>query len=113
FANNLPRELSRDYFCGFFHRPDQVREIFRLKNDFELTASHIGRCLIPNLMAANSSWHPVPTGAAQTPVAIAPGGVAPPDPAPLQYPIHFHLNALPAIRHRVIAHYQLPLSGAN
>jgi hypothetical protein len=82
FANNLPRELSRDYFCGHFHSPRAILEVFRLKKDFELSAAHIGRFLLPNLMAANSAWHPAPTGAVTSP-PHNPGGVAPPEPEPL------------------------------
>lgn len=57
FANNLPPRLSHDYFCGYFHRFDEVAEIFKLKRDSQLTTSHLGRWLMPNLMLANSMWN--------------------------------------------------------
>jgi hypothetical protein len=58
-------------------------EVFRLKHDIQLTAAHLGRCLMPNLMMANSTWRPAPT----TPVVGQRAGAGPvaqaPDPEPL------------------------------
>jgi len=85
FSNNLPNELSHDYFCGYFHQPRQVWEVFRVKRDFELSAAHLGRLLLPNMMLANSNWQPVVTTIATAPpprptaafLAPAPGGGEP------------------------------------
>jgi hypothetical protein len=54
FANNLPPPLSREYLCGYFHSPRQVAEVFKVKGDFALSAAHVGRMLLPNLMLENS-----------------------------------------------------------
>lgn len=82
FANNLPPRLSHDYFCGYFHRLDEVVEIFRLKHDSQLTASHLGRWLMPNLMMANSMWNRADDDAPDlaTPTPIAQSA---PDPEPV------------------------------
>lgn len=57
FGNGLPPMLSHDYYCGYFHRPSQVIETFRVTHDTSLLVAHIGRMLLPNLMAANSAKH--------------------------------------------------------
>ena len=54
FSNNLPPPLSREYLCGYFHSAPQVAEIFRVKHDVSLSAAHVGRMLLPNLMLENS-----------------------------------------------------------
>lgn len=65
WQNDLRGPLARDYFCAFFHQLDQVREVFSVKGDLELSAAHAGRWLLPNLMAANSTsnLHLQPAGA--------------------------------------------------
>ena len=65
WENNLPRELSRDYFCGHFHHLSQVIEVFKVKRDVELSFAHLGRWMCPNIMAANSLSRPA--------VALLPG----------------------------------------
>jgi len=85
FNNNLPRELSHDYFCGYFHSPEQVREVFAVKHDFGLSAAHVGRMLLPNLMMQNSMWWRTSEGD-KRPSQPAGGAYltqAPPDPEPL------------------------------
>ncbi|HEX4797165.1 MAG TPA: hypothetical protein VH370_25455 [Humisphaera sp.] len=84
FSNDLPNELSHDYFCGYFHQPRQVLEVFCVKRDFELSVAHVGRLLLPNLMTANSNWQPLmstqPTPARHPTAAFlapAPGGGEP------------------------------------
>lgn len=75
FSNNLPVDLSRDYLCAYFHRPDQVAEVFAVKHDVRLTAAHIGRMLLPNLMIENSALDPS-AGPAASPPSIRPATAA-------------------------------------
>ena len=58
WRNDLPRSLSHDYYCGYFHSPGQVAETFKVTRDCDLLVAHLGRWLLPNLMAANSASHP-------------------------------------------------------
>lgn len=83
FANNLPPRLSHDYFCGYFHRLDQVIEIFRLKRDAQLIASHLGRWLMPNLMMANSMWNRGDDEAPDLTTPATPIAQSAPDPEPV------------------------------
>ena len=83
FANNLPPRLSHDYFCGYFHRLDEVIEIFRLKHDSQLTASHLGRWLMPNLMMANSIWNRGDDDAPDLATPTTPIAQSAPDPEPV------------------------------
>jgi hypothetical protein len=57
FGNGLPKDLTHDYYCGYFHRPSQVIETFKVTHDTSLLVAHVGRMLLPNLMAANSARH--------------------------------------------------------
>jgi hypothetical protein len=59
FQNDLELPLSANYFCGFFHRPAQVLEVFEFKRDIRLSAVHVERSILPNLMAANDAWRPL------------------------------------------------------
>jgi hypothetical protein len=83
WGNNLPRDLTHDYFCGYFHTRDQVIEVWNVKRDVELSVAHAGRWLMPNLMAANSLSRPAFALAAE---ARAPSAASvevpasPPDP---------------------------------
>jgi hypothetical protein len=54
WANNLDQIFTHDYFCGYFHTPSLVWEIWTLKHDRQLTEAHVGRLLLPNIMAENS-----------------------------------------------------------
>ncbi|HEX5244576.1 MAG TPA: hypothetical protein VFW23_15035 [Tepidisphaeraceae bacterium] len=83
FANNLPPRLSHDYFCGYFHRLDEVVEIFRLKRDSQLTASHLGRWLMPHLMMANSMWNRGNDEAPDLTTPATPIAQSAPDPEPV------------------------------
>jgi hypothetical protein len=58
WENDLPRDLTHDYFCGYFHSARQVAEVFAVKRDIELSFAHLGRWLVPNVMAANSLSRP-------------------------------------------------------
>lgn len=75
WRNNMPRPYTHDYFCGHFHSPGQVWEVFTVKRDIELSFTHLGRCLMPNLMAANSLTQPA--------AAVLPGALDPNTPAGL------------------------------
>jgi len=83
FGNNLPPRLSHDYFCGYFHRLDEVIEIFRLKHDSQLTASHLGRWLMPKLMMANSMWNRGDDEAPDLATPTTPIAQSAPDPEPV------------------------------
>lgn len=54
WANNLDQIFTHDYFCGYFHNPALVWEIWNLQHDRQLTEAHVGRMLLPNIMAENS-----------------------------------------------------------
>jgi hypothetical protein len=54
FENNLGPPLGNDYFCGFFHSPAQMRDIFRVKHDIRMLLVQIGRLILPNVLATNS-----------------------------------------------------------
>ncbi|MDB5332966.1 MAG: hypothetical protein JWP03_4117 [Phycisphaerales bacterium] len=87
WANDLPPALTHDYFCAFFHRADQVVEVFAVKRDFALSAAHAGRWLLPHVMEANSLSRPAFVFQSGVPRA-SPGAQAgtappPPDPEPL------------------------------
>jgi hypothetical protein len=56
WRNDLSGPLPHDYFCGHFHSLDEVAEVFDVRRDFSLSAAHLGRVLLPNLMAENSRW---------------------------------------------------------
>jgi hypothetical protein len=71
-GNDLGPDFTHDYFCGYFHSPRQMVEVFAVKRDFSLLASQVGHCLAPNLMLLNSASHPAPVF----------GAAAPPRPAP-------------------------------
>lgn len=95
FANNLPPRLSHDYFCGYFHSLDEIAEIFRLKHDAQLTASHLGRWLMPNLMMANSMWNrggDEPPELAEPTTAIAQSA---PDPEPILSLLDWEMGKTP------------------
>lgn len=53
-ANDLVPPGSHDYFCGCFHEPRQIAEVFAVKRDVKLLAAHVGRFLLPNLLSENS-----------------------------------------------------------
>jgi len=54
WANNLNQIYTHDYFCGPFHRPDQIRDVFAVTRNWGLLFTHLGRALLPNLNAANT-----------------------------------------------------------
>jgi hypothetical protein len=54
WSNNLDQVFTHDYFCGYFHRLNEVREVFALTGDWSLLAAHLGRVVLPNLLAANA-----------------------------------------------------------
>jgi hypothetical protein len=63
WANNLDQIFTHDYFCGYFHSPSLLWEIWTLKHDRQLTEAHVGRMLLPNIMANRSqSNYGVPLG---------------------------------------------------
>jgi hypothetical protein len=54
WSNDLDQIFTHDYFCGYFHSPALVWEIWQLKHDTQLTESHFARLILPNIMAENS-----------------------------------------------------------
>jgi hypothetical protein len=81
WRNDLQRFMSHDYYCGYFHDPDQIAETFRATRDCDLLAAHLGRWLLPNLMAANSASHPAV--AAPPPELVEAEAAPASDPEPL------------------------------
>lgn len=59
FRNDLGPPFANDYFCGYFHTPAQIREVFELKRDASVTLSQLGRFLLPNILATNSVNQPL------------------------------------------------------
>jgi hypothetical protein len=55
WGNNLDQVYTHDYFCGYFHKPEHVKAAFAVKKDWSLLGVHLGRMLLPNVAAANSS----------------------------------------------------------
>jgi aspartate carbamoyltransferase catalytic subunit len=51
WTNDLDSIYTNDYFCGHFHRPGQIAKVWRLKRDVKLSAAHVSRSLLPNLLA--------------------------------------------------------------
>ena len=73
--NDLGPAFTHDYFCGYFHTPVEIAEVFGVKRNFSILSSQLGRCLVPNLMLFNSASRPVtPFRAASPPDKPAPGG---------------------------------------
>lgn len=77
FENNLGPPYANDYFCGFFHTPAQIREVFELKRDARLTLAQTGRLLLPNILAINSydrpmAWERVGTWSGAAPTVAPP-----------------------------------------
>jgi hypothetical protein len=54
WSNNLDQIYSHDYFCGYFHRPDEIREVFSVTHNWGLLGAHVGRALLPNLAESNN-----------------------------------------------------------
>jgi hypothetical protein len=94
FGNDLGPPLSNDYFCGFFHSPAEIREVFGVKRELRLSLAQIGRLILPNILATNSLNRPLvwemdwsrPSGAATG------GGT---DPEPLLALLDRIVGALP------------------
>ena len=59
WSNDLDSIYTTDYFCGYFHDWAQVAEVWRLKRDVKLSAAHVSRALLPNLLAQNAVRRPV------------------------------------------------------
>lgn len=57
---NLDLSDHQDYFSAFFHRPDEITELWRVKGDRRLTASQAAHWLLPGAMAINNSWRQDP-----------------------------------------------------
>lgn len=77
FENDLGPPYANDYFCGFFHSPAEIHEVFEVKRDARLTLAQIGRLLLPNILAVNSynrpmAWQRVGTWSGAAPTIAAP-----------------------------------------
>lgn len=59
FENDLGPHFANDYFCGFFHTPAEMREVYGVKHDVHLLLVQIGRLLLPNILANNSLNRPM------------------------------------------------------
>lgn len=57
---NLDPPDHQDYFSAFFHRPDEITELWRLKGDRRLAASQAAHWLLPGVMAINNLWRQDP-----------------------------------------------------
>lgn len=67
WINELDPAYTRDYFCGYFHRPRYVREMFAVKRNLKLQGSHLARCLLPNVFALNTAMTVRPSAPATAP----------------------------------------------
>jgi hypothetical protein len=54
WSNNLDQVFTADYFCGYFHEPGEIVDAFRETRSVPFLLAHIGRAVLPNLMATNS-----------------------------------------------------------
>jgi hypothetical protein len=54
WSNNLNQIYTHDYFCGPFHRREQILEVFEVTRDWSLLFAHVGRAVLPHLIAANT-----------------------------------------------------------
>jgi hypothetical protein len=75
-ANDLGPDFTHDYFCGYFHSPRQIAEVFAVKRDITLLASQVGHGLFPNLMLLNSASHAAPVLGAPAATAERPATTA-------------------------------------
>ena len=57
---NLDLADHQDYFSAFFHRPDEISELWRVKADRRLTSSQAAHWLLPGVMAINNLWRQDP-----------------------------------------------------
>ena len=58
WGSDLDSVYTTDYFCGYFHDWGQIAEVWRLKRDVKLSAAHVSRGLLPNLLAQNAMRRP-------------------------------------------------------
>jgi hypothetical protein len=70
WSNNLDQVYTHDYFCGFFHRPDEIREVFGVTRNWGLLGAHVGRALLPNLAESNS-WMSMSQARVLPPIKMA------------------------------------------
>jgi hypothetical protein len=61
---NLDPSDHQDYFSAFFHRPTEIRELWRVKHDRRLAVSQAIHWTLPGVMAMNNMWR-------QNPAALA------------------------------------------
>jgi hypothetical protein len=66
---NLDPPFTADYFSGYFHSPAEIAELWRVKQDPQLTWSMISRFVLPATLAVNSAWRRQPQGF----TAVVPG----------------------------------------
>ena len=57
---NLDPPDHQDYFSAFFHRPTEIRELWRLKHDRRLAISQAIHWTMPGVMAMNNMWRQNP-----------------------------------------------------
>jgi hypothetical protein len=82
---NLDPADQQDYFSAFFHRPDEISELWRVKHDRRLAVAQMVHAALPGIMAINNLWrqspraltrnnpvHPRDVILVPTPVALSP-----------------------------------------
>lgn len=69
---NLDWPYTNDYFNAHFHTLAQVAEVWKVRHDAHLTASQLGRWLLPSTFAINAVWRQEPRGFHSKPFTFAP-----------------------------------------
>lgn len=62
---NLDTPGNQDYFSAFFHRPREVRDLWRLKHDSRLALAQTVHGVLPGVMALNNMWRQNPPALAR------------------------------------------------
>jgi hypothetical protein len=57
---NLDPADHQDYFSAFFHRPDEIAELWRVKHDRRLAVAQVVYSALPGIMAINNLWRQSP-----------------------------------------------------
>jgi hypothetical protein len=57
---NLDPADQQDYFSAFFHRADEIAELWRVKHDRRLAIAQTVHAALPGIMAINNLWRQSP-----------------------------------------------------
>ncbi len=63
---NLDPPDHQDYFSAFFHRPEEIRELWSVKHDRRLAVGQAVHLVLPGVMALNNVWRQNPKALTRT-----------------------------------------------